>query len=43
LTSYLFREEVKPVQEGLRKILAGATSNRKGGVIRNGSEKVRLK
>merc|ERR1712071_655698 len=34
------REEIKPVQEGLRKIQAGVTQIRKEGVIRNGSEKV---
>merc|ERR1712071_484061 len=34
------REEVKLVQEGLRKIRAGANYVRKEGVVRNGSEKV---
>merc|ERR1712071_374053 len=34
------REEIKPVQEGLRKIQAGVTRIGKEGVVRNGSEKV---
>merc|ERR1712071_300317 len=34
------REEIKPVQEGLRKIQAGVIRIGKEGVIRNGSEKV---
>merc|ERR1712071_527523 len=33
------REEIKPVQEGLRKIQAGVIRIGKEGVIRNGSEK----
>jgi hypothetical protein len=37
----VFREEIKPVQEGVRKIQAGATHVRKEGVIRNGSDKVK--